>query len=107
MAKAAGVRLEWLAWGEGPQEMRGSIGEPGGEYQVPRADAVNMTILRGVIRGVRRIEEQEGEQLSPEGFAKMVGVLYEYFLEDQWKSTDEDQVSQDAGRVFHVIRKAG
>lgn len=83
IARAAGVRLDWLAAGSGPMQEGGS--GPAGVAETA-ADSCggqsDLDILEDIVRKVRRKLLSRGVELRPEAEARVVRLIYEVYLRE-------------------------
>jgi transcriptional regulator with XRE-family HTH domain len=77
MARTAGVRIEWLATGDGP--MRGKDLPPGGQ------GAIDREIMETTIRIIEEVFEEHDLELPPAKKAKLIMLLHDMFVQDEQK----------------------
>tara|TARA_R110002012_G_scaffold309795_1_gene517074 strand:- start:584 stop:1087 length:504 start_codon:yes stop_codon:yes gene_type:complete len=80
MARTLGVSLEWLATGEGEMVKVDGVQEPSAHYHGEAAPAIDMEKLEEVITKTQRMLQERGVRLKPEAEAKVIRLIYEYYI---------------------------
>lgn len=104
IAKAGHVELNWLATGNGPRNAGTRVQQPG-DADGARATSggrVDLDTLRGILRGLAKIEEVEGP-LDPDWKARMAVAVYDYLIET-WEFNAPRDKSVDIGAALQLIK---
>lgn len=95
IARAAGVRLEWLATGEGPMRVT-EAGEQAAGYK--RVAPLDAGALQDVVQVVEEFLQERGLVLEPSKKAELLVLIYEDVREHEGKV--------DRARVIRLVKLA-
>ena len=87
LAQATGVRLEWLATGEGPMK-------PGEQLAPPPPPAAGPLRLFGKVKIDRLVQAYEGALASTRGVDKRLTMHLTVLIHDQLVDAEETQENQ-------------
>ncbi|CAK0758939.1 hypothetical protein CCP2SC5_2550001 [Azospirillaceae bacterium] len=98
IAKTAGVRLEWLAAGEGPMRPSDESPAPSAKQPPPTlTPPLDHTLFGQTYAAVRRLYDEMRVRISDEAFGELVLEIYEEIV------TTCDAPDEHKGAIKHAI----